>query len=109
MIEFAGETKQLCKAEQLHFYSVMSESTATDDKPTGRLDHWKTILPFHIEINTYKYVHKLVHFVTAQKTWQKVGVAGDHIHIGQWSSPGKKTISFYPSMGIMVESFHIMS
>ena len=32
--DFAGETTQFCKAEQIQTYSVMSESTATDDKRT---------------------------------------------------------------------------
>ena len=60
--EFPGEFKRLCKAEGIQIYSTMSESKAAFAERTIRF--LKNILYHYMEDNEYKYIHKLIQFVT---------------------------------------------
>ena len=60
--EFAGEFKELCKAEGKQIYSTMSWSKAAFAERTKR--SLKKKLYCYMEDNRYKYIHKLTLFVT---------------------------------------------
>ena len=60
--EFAGEFKNLCKAEGIQIYSTMSETKTAFAERTIR--SLKKILHHYMEDNGYKYIHKLTQFVT---------------------------------------------
>ena len=60
--EFAGEFKELCKAEGIQFYSTMSETKAAFAERTIRSLENTPYL--YTEDNGYKYIHKLTQFVT---------------------------------------------
>ena len=60
--EFAGEFKNLCKAEGIQIYSTMSETKAAFAERT--ILSLKNILHRYMEDNGYKYFHKLTQFVT---------------------------------------------
>ena len=59
--EFAGEFKNICKAEGIQIYSTMSETKAAFAESTIR--SLKNILYRYMEDNGYKYIHKLTQFV----------------------------------------------
>ena len=60
--QFAGEFKKLCKAEGTQIYSTMSETKAAFAERTRR--SLKNILYLFMEVNGYKYIHKLTQFIT---------------------------------------------
>ena len=60
--EFAGEFKELCKAEGIQIYSTMSETKAAFAERTIR--SLRNILYRYMEDNRDKYIHKLTQFVT---------------------------------------------
>ena len=60
--EFAGECKNLCKAQRTQLYSTMSETKAAFAERTIR--SLKNILYPYMEDNGYQYIHKLTQFFT---------------------------------------------
>ena len=64
--EFAGECRELCKAEGIQIYSTMSETKAAFAERTLR--SLKKILYRYMEDNGYKYIHKLTQFVSTLKS-----------------------------------------
>ena len=60
--KFAGEFKNLCKAEGIQIYSTMNKTKAAFAERTIR--SLKNILYRYMEDNGYKYNHKLTQFVT---------------------------------------------
>ena len=60
--EFAGEFKNLCKAEGIQIFSTMSETKAAFAERTIR--SLKVILYRYMEDHGYKYIHKLTQFVS---------------------------------------------
>ena len=60
--EFAGEFKNLCRAEWIQIYSTMSETKAAFSERT--IQSSKNTLYRYMEDNGYKYIHKLTQFVT---------------------------------------------
>ena len=62
--EFAGEFKNICKAEWIQTYSTISETKAAFAERTMR--SLKNILYRYIEDNGDKYIHKSTQFVTTQ-------------------------------------------
>ena len=66
--EFAGEFKNLCKAEGIQIYSTMSEIKAAFAERTIR--SLKNIHYRYMEGNAYKYIHKLTQIVLALNSWR---------------------------------------
>ena len=64
--EFAGECKNLCKAEGIQIYSTTSETKAAFAERTIRT--LNNILCRYMEDNGYKYLHKLTKFVKTQNS-----------------------------------------
>ena len=60
--EFAGAFRRLCKPEGIQVYSTVSETKATFAERTIR--SLKNKLYRYMEVNGYKYIHKLTQFVT---------------------------------------------
>ena len=60
--EFAGEFKNICKAEGIQIYSTMSETKTAFAERTIR--SLKNILYRYMEDNGDKYIHKFTQFVT---------------------------------------------
>ena len=60
--EFAGEFKELCKAEGIQTYCTMSETKAAFAE--GTIRSLKKILCRYMEDNGYKYIHNLTQFDT---------------------------------------------
>ena len=60
--EFAAEFKKLSKAERIQFYSTLTETKAAFAERTIR--SLKNKFYRYIEDKGYKYIHKLIQFVT---------------------------------------------
>ena len=60
--EFAGAFKKFCAAEGIQVYCTMSETKAAFAE--GTIRSLKNILHCFMEDFGYKYIHKLLHFIT---------------------------------------------
>ena len=60
--EFAGAFKKFCAAEGIHGYCIMSETNAVFAERTIR--SLKNNLYRYMEDYIYKYIHKLLQFIT---------------------------------------------